>query len=105
MSRDTPASPFRCLETPHSDVLKLDTVARSTQDTQVRSGALSLPDSHQDAVPLRRARCVPDRVFAVPLRRADANTSPIAAAIASTIAAERPWRTASIRRGGVERRT
>ena len=58
--------------------------ARSNQKPQVNAGARPIARSHQEAFPRFRARCVPDRPLAVPFRLAVVNTSPMAAAIASS---------------------
>ena len=58
--------------------------ARSNPKPQVNPGATQAPNNHQEAVPFRRARYVPDRLLAGPFRRTEASTSPMAAAIASS---------------------
>ena len=54
-----------------------------TQNPRSNPGSSGRPTHHQDALPFLRARRVPDRLFVVPFRLDEANTSPIAAAIAS----------------------
>ena len=60
------------------------TFARSNQKPQVNAGGRPAARSHQEAFPRFRARCVPDRPLVVPFRLAVVNTSPMAAAIASS---------------------